>query len=230
MIFSFLNLQVSVAEALLIVLAFVLIYVVSLTFHEYAHAYVAYKCGDLTPKIAGRLTFNPAKHIDFWGFVCFMVAGIGWAKPVPINPINFKKFRTGIAKVSIAGVLANLILVIFSSFAYVLLAKYVGRINLFTKFILYFLSGMYYVNSFLIVFNLLPIYPLDGFNFLSSFLPSNSKFIDFNVRYGVKVFFVVIIADVLIELLTGVSFLSFIIVNLSYCIYNPFLLLWGAIF
>ena len=230
MLFGIISSGLSVREALLILFALVFVYLISLTFHEWAHSFVAYKCGDLTPKLAGRLSLNPAKHLDFWGFLCFMVAGIGWAKPVPINPTNFKKYRAGIAKVSISGVTANFILVIISSFVYCLLYKVVGNINSLVNFLTLFFALMMEINAFLMVFNLLPIFPLDGFNFISSFLPSNSKFIDFNVRNGYKIFIWIILIDIVVELFLGFSIISFVLGNLSYCIYRPFELLWFKIF
>ena len=75
-----------------------------LTLHEFAHAFVAYKCGDPTAKWAGRMTLNPAKHFDPLGLVCFVFAGFGWAKPVPINEANFKKYGSGCFWTSAAGV------------------------------------------------------------------------------------------------------------------------------
>ena len=230
MLFSIIGMDLSVSEALLVLFALVFVYLISLTFHEWAHSFVAYKCGDLTPKLAGRLSLNPARHLDFWGFLCFMIAGIGWAKPVPINPTNFKKYRAGIAKVSIAGVSANFILVIISSFMYCLLYKVVGNINAFIEFLIIFFGFMMQINAFLMVFNLLPIYPLDGFNFISSFLPGNSKFIDFNVRNGYKIFLWIILIDLLLELFVNFSIISFVLGNLSYFIYRPFELLWFKIF
>ena len=207
MLFSIIGMDLSVSEALLVLFALVFVYLISLTFHEWAHSFVAYKCGDLTPKLAGRLSLNPARHLDFWGFLCFMIAGIGWAKPVPINPTNFKKYRAGIAKVSIAGVSANFILVIISSFMYCLLYKVVGNINAFIEFLIIFFGFMMQINAFLMVFNLLPIYPLDGFNFISSFLPGNSKFIDFNVRNGYKIFLWIILIDLLIMIIPIITIL-----------------------
>lgn len=220
----------TVSEAMLALLALVLIYLVALTFHEWAHSFVAYKQGDMTPKIAGRLSLNPTKHLDFWGFICFMVAGIGWAKPVPINPTNFKKFRSGIAKVSIAGVSANAILMIVSSFFYVMLVSLSGKLNMFLTFLIIFFGWSMQINAFLIVFNLLPIYPLDGFNFISSFMRSNNKFIDYSVRNGYKIFIGIILVDLFLELFTGISIISFVLGNLSYFLYHPFELLWGLIF
>ena len=230
MLFSIIGMDFSLGEAVLALLALVLIYLISLTFHEWTHSFVAYKQGDLTPKIAGRLSLNPAKHLDFWGFICFMVAGIGWAKPVPINPLNFKKYRTGIAKVSIAGVSANAILMVISSFFYVMLTSLVGKLNMFLSFLILFFGWSMQINAFLIVFNLIPIYPLDGFNFISSFMRSDNKFIDFNVRNGHKIFIGIIVVDLFLELFTGVSIIGFVLGNLSYYLYRPFELLWGLIF
>ena len=78
-----------------------------ISFHEFAHAYAAFKCGDPTAKFAGRMTLNPAKHFDMLGIVMFAVAGFGWAKPVPFNPYNFKNYKRGSFITSIAGVLIN---------------------------------------------------------------------------------------------------------------------------
>ena len=78
-----------------------------ISFHEFAHAYAAYKCGDPTAKFAGRMTLNPAKHFDPLGIVMFALAGFGWAKPVPVNPRNFKNYRWGSFWTAIAGVLCN---------------------------------------------------------------------------------------------------------------------------
>jgi len=229
MLFSILGMNFATGEALLALLALVLIYLVSLTFHEWAHSFVAYKQGDMTPKLAGRLSLNPSRHLDFWGFICFMVAGIGWAKPVPINPINFKKYRSGIARVSIAGVSANAILMIISSFFYVMLISLAGKLNAFLTFLILFFGWSMQINAFLIVFNLLPIYPLDGFNFISSFMRSNSKFIDYNIRNGHKIFIGIILVDLFLSMF-GFSIISFVLGSLSYFIYRPFELLWGLIF
>ena len=80
---------------------------VVLTLHEFSHAFVAYKCGDPTPKFAGRLTLNPLRHFDLLGLALFAFAGFGWAKPVPINPNNFNHYRRGLTLTAIAGVVVN---------------------------------------------------------------------------------------------------------------------------
>lgn len=97
---------------LLLILPTVLI---SLSFHEFAHGYVAYKCGDQTARMMGRLSLNPLRHLDIYGTLMMFFIGFGWAKPVPINPRNFRKPRRDIFLVSIAGITANLILALVGS-------------------------------------------------------------------------------------------------------------------
>lgn len=142
--------------------------------HEFAHAFVATKCGDATPKLNGRLTLNPIKHIDAFGFILCVFAGFGWAKPVPINPNNFNHYRRGLFFTSIAGVIANYIV----AFLIYPLALVVWNYALFQvdSQVLYYLVYLVY-NIFLqtyvfslciFIFNLLPLYPLDGFRILES--------------------------------------------------------------
>ena len=78
--------------------------------HEFAHAFVAHKCGDLTPKINGRLTLNPMAHFDTYGLVALLLVRFGWGKPVPVNPNNFRNRKVGCILVSISGVVANFLL------------------------------------------------------------------------------------------------------------------------
>ena len=92
------------------ILAQFLAVMVVITFHEFAHAYAAYKCGDPTAKFSGRMTLNPLKHFDPLGIVMFAFVGFGWAKPVPINPNNFNDYKKGCLWTSAAGVIANYIM------------------------------------------------------------------------------------------------------------------------
>ena len=107
-----------IIERIITYLSVFIAILVILPFHEFAHAFVAVKCGDNTPKNYGRYTLNPLAHFDRVGLICFLFAGFGWAKPVPINPNNFKKYKKGCFLVSIAGVVFNYIL---SFFAYPLI-------------------------------------------------------------------------------------------------------------
>ncbi|MDD4351268.1 MAG: site-2 protease family protein [Clostridia bacterium] len=204
------------------VIAFALmtiVYLLAITSHEYAHAYAATKCGDDTARLSGRLTLNPIAHIDLLGALCFLIAGFGWAKPVPINPLKFKKYRSGIAKVSLAGVTANLILCFISSFFYVLFSNILVADNTFSVYTVFFFQFSMIFNALLFVFNLLPIYPLDGFNYLSTKLKPNSKFIQFNARYGY----------IILLILAATGVINYLLVYVQY-IYWPFVKLFELLF
>lgn len=105
-------------------LYWVIVLVMSLVIHEYAHAYVAYRCGDPTAKMMGRLTLDPRRHLDPMGAVCMFFLGFGWAKPVPVNSRNFRKFRRDDILVSVAGITINFVIFLVS----VLLSVIVNRI------------------------------------------------------------------------------------------------------
>ena len=98
------------SDSIITILMLIPIVLISLSFHELAHGYVAYLCGDKTARNFGRLTMNPIKHLDPIGALMMLLVGFGWAKPVPINTRNFKKFKRDLALVSIAGPLSNLLL------------------------------------------------------------------------------------------------------------------------
>ena len=151
----------------------------SLSLHETAHGYAAWRLGDPTAKSLGRLTLNPIKHLDPIGFVCMLLAGFGWANPVPINSRYFKKPRRDIALVGVAGPLSNLLL----SVVFLLLLRFVGfgwllnlpvqtelQFNLVYFAILFLYYGVY-MNVTLAIFNLLPVPPLDGSRIFYIFLP-----------------------------------------------------------
>ena len=149
-------------------LASFLAVVIVLTLHEFAHAFVAYKCGDPTPKFNRRLTLNPLRHFDLTGLLCFTLVGFGWAKPVPINPYNFKRYRLGLGLTASAGVIVNYI----SAFLFYPLALvailYMPSIPFLTSFLTAFLLMIYAYSLSFCVFNLLPLYPLDGFRILDA--------------------------------------------------------------
>ena len=202
-------------------LAFVLVLIISFTLHEWAHAYVAYKCGDYTPQLAGRLTLNPLAHIDPIGFVCSALFCFGWAKPVPVNPLRFRNYRKGLALVSIAGVVMNLVIAILSCGAYIAIRKYAVIDSGFMLFVYMFFYTLFALNISLFVFNLLPVAPLDGFNFLASILKYGNKFIMFMARYG----FIILFAVLLIGDFFGGSLLGNLVNWISY----PIIKFWGLI-
>ncbi len=134
-----------------------------LPLHEFAHAFAAVKCGDMTPKINGRYTLNPMAHFDAAGLACFVLAGFGWAKPVPVNPSNFRHYKRGCIFVSSAGVLMNyLTAFVFCPLYY--LSFYIPQFGYFTQVLQQTLSYVVVMSLSFFVFNLIPIYPLDGFH------------------------------------------------------------------
>lgn len=143
--------------------------------HEYLHGWMADRLGDSTAKLAGRLTINPLAHIDPWGsiilpaLIYFGTNGamiFGYAKPVPFNPYNLRDQKYGIAKVAVAGPLANLITALFFG----LILRFFPFIN---PALAIFLATIVQINLILLVFNLLPIPPLDGSKVILPFLPTN---------------------------------------------------------
>lgn len=147
--------------------------IIGLSFHEFGHAVAAYKLGDSTPKLEGRVTVNPLAHIDMMGFFCLLLVGFGWGKPVMINPYNFKNPRRDELIVSLAGVTVNLIIAVLAAFIYVYLYM---KQNLFFNengwgdSIGMILQNLIVINLVLMVFNLLPIPPLDGFGVVTQVL------------------------------------------------------------
>ncbi|WP_313339412.1 site-2 protease family protein [Sedimentibacter sp.] len=138
-----------------------------ISIHEFAHGYAAVKMGDDTPLMQGRLTLNPLKHLDPLGFMCLLLFGFGWAKPVMINRRNFKDPRRDDAIVSLAGPLANFLI----AFLFVGLMKltYMYMSNtMTTQVIMEVLRSTVWINLVLMVFNLIPIPPLDGHHILGS--------------------------------------------------------------
>ena len=197
-------------RAIISIAIIALVFLVSLTVHEFAHSLVAYKMGDPTPKQAGRLSLNPLRHLDPGGFACFVFLGIGWAKPVAVNPLNFKKYKTGTRLVAVAGIIANLILGLFAAVLTAILMATVGRSSIFMHYVFIILDGFMVVNSYLAMFNFLPIYPLDGFNFVASFLKPDSKFVRNGVMNGFKILLGLLLISMLIELFIHFDFIDWL--------------------
>ncbi|MGL4485053.1 MAG: site-2 protease family protein, partial [Anaerovoracaceae bacterium] len=144
--------------------------VIGLAFHEFAHAMVADKLGDPTPRSQGRVTINPAAHIDVMGVIALVFIGFGWGKPVMINPDNFKNSRRDELLVSLAGVTMNLILAFIFT---IILKVYINSTGAvlgadgFEGGVALIIFNIVSINLILMVFNLLPIPPLDGFNVIT---------------------------------------------------------------
>jgi len=192
----------------------IIILVFSAIIHEYMHGFMADHLGDTTAKDAGRLTLNPIPHIDLFGSILLpllmVISGsgiiFGWAKPVPSNPYRLRDQKYGAAKVALAGPMGNLILAVMFALVLRLFPGLDGTLAS-------FLGLIVYINIMLMVFNLLPIPPLDGSKVLAAFLPAKvqTKFFELE-RYGLLlVLFFVLFASNLIspiinwlfQLLTG---------------------------
>ena len=143
--------------------------IVGISFHEFAHAKIAYLCGDSTPKLQGRVTVNPMAHIDPIGFIALLFIGFGWGRPVIINPGNFKKPRFNELLVALAGVTMNLILAFLFMGLLRLLYEFQSEFMFTERGMILgdVLIHVVLINIVLMVFNLLPIPPLDGFNIIT---------------------------------------------------------------
>ena len=171
------------------IVAFLIAVMFSISIHEYAHGFVAYKMGDDSALRLGRLTLNPIAHLDLFGTLAFLFFGFGWARPVPINPLHFREYRKGLFLTSIAGIVANIFMAFFSAGAYILIQKIgANATGQFAEFLVTFFGLLFYqlfvLNLGLAVFNLIPIAPLDGFNVISSLTKRGNRFVMFLAQYG----------------------------------------------
>jgi len=166
--------------------------IISFTLHEFAHAYSAYKFGDPTAKKQGRVTLNPKEHLDVLGTILIMIAGFGWARPVPVNRSNFSRPRLMGIVVSAVGPLSNLLLALLSSLAYILLfgtGALDGASRGVWEAIYYFLLYMGYLNVLLFLFNLIPLPPLDGYRIVEDLAPARLRErMDRNAHWGMIIF------------------------------------------
>jgi len=173
---------------------------IALSFHEWAHAFAAYKLGDPTARNVGRMSINPFRHIDPIGFVMLLLVRFGWAKPVPINPRNFSRLKRDTILVSVAGIGVNFILAFITLFIVFLLSYFHISYNYIVGNII---SNFYYINLSLMIFNILPIPPLDGYRVLESLLirkfgPRPFQFLE---RYGFIILIVLLLTGILTKIL-----------------------------
>lgn len=152
--------------------------IVGFAFHEFAHAYAADKLGDPTPRSQGRLTLDPLPHIDIVGLILIILAGFGWAKPVEVNPRNFKNPRRDDLIVSLAGPMMNVAIafaaIVFLKLFFVSTIPY--HINQgIANGIWHIGTRTVWINLVLFVFNLLPLYPLDGYHIFMNIIPFENR-------------------------------------------------------
>ena len=173
MLFSLLRGGANFTSVAVYILASLMVIFITMPFHEFAHAFVATKLGDRTARYQGRLTLNPLSHIDYFGALCIILFGFGWARPVPVNPAAFKKPKRDMALTALAGPAMNLILAFLGCFfAYALNYINLHNNSMVLVYIIMFLSAFISLNIGLAVFNLIPIPPLDGWKVLGALLPA----------------------------------------------------------
>jgi len=213
MLIQLLRLGLSAKEILFYALVMLFAMTLSFSVHEFMHAAVAVWLGDDTPRLQGRLTLNPASHVDPMGTILLLVAGFGWGKPVVFNPSRLNRFKSGRLMnimVALAGVTGNFILALISSIIYTIVAC-VGDANSIPVFAVYLI--FYYTAAFsmmLLGFNLIPIPPLDGFHVLEELLPYRVKY-SAGYRKFLQVSPMIIWVVFLLGMVSNVSVLSWLI-------------------
>ena len=228
---------------LYLVASFIAVAVV-LSLHEFAHAFVAYTCGDMTPKMYGRLTVNPIAHFDLLGLLMFTFAGFGWAKPVPINPNNFRHYKRGLGFTAAAGVVMNYLCAFLFYPIYLVILYYVNLpwapINYFLQFLLLL---MYTYSLSFCVFNLIPLPPLDGWRVAEAVNRKRGRVFRFFQRYGNIILLILIGIHFLVNILSQfdmfliaarlfsyIDILGYIMTFVTHYLGWPITALWGLIF
>ena len=203
----------SLPPQVLIILAFCLIF--ALTFHEFGHAYTAHLCGDDTAKAAGRMSLNPLMHLDLFGSLMVLIVGFGYARPVPVNPNNYR-VRNADFYIASAGPLMNLLLGIIAAFLYGVLAQ--NSITILAGVPLLFLLKLFIIINFnLFLFNLIPLGPLDGNSVFPHFLPPNLRirYQHWNFRYGSYALVGLVLLSILLPNFSAFSWITSISMSMT---------------
>lgn len=193
----------------MVALAFVVGLVGAITIHEFSHALIAYRLGDPTAKLAGRLTLNPQSHLDPIGTIALLLVGFGWGKPTPFDPFNLRNVKRDSALISVAGAVSNFILALVLSLPY-LFAFYTGNLTVALNNVYEVLSIIIWINVILGVFNLIPVAPLDGFKVLAGLLP-HDWYHDFiqTERYGIFILILLLVTGAIGSILFPIVSLIF---------------------
>ena len=222
---------------LLEILATLIAVVVVLTLHEFSHAFVAYKCGDPTAKFSGRMTLNPIRHFDPMGILLFVFARFGWAKPVPVNPDNFRNRKWGSFWTSAAGILVNYLSAFLLFYPlYVLTVTYAAPAfagKYMAYFLVYLTSALFQVSITFAAFNFLPLYPLDGFRMWEAIDRRNYKILNFLRVNGYRILMGLIILNLLASYLPILSYINVLGIAMTYLrkiFILPITAFWGLIF
>ncbi len=207
--------------------------ILSLSVHEWAHAYVAYLNGDMTAKVNGRMTLNPLKHFDPVGLVMMLAVRFGYAKPVPVDPNNFRRRKTGIITVAIAGVVMNLLLAFISALLFILCFNVNNLIMAYVGLFFYYMCML---NVHLALFNLLPLFPLDGFRVVEGATRQMNPVTRFLRTYGQYILILLVGINFLVNYLPFPAFFRYFDVLGTYLgflgqkIYLAFINFWLLIF
>ena len=186
----------------LIILIPILIF--SLCFHEFSHGYIAYRLGDHTAARNGRLTLNPLAHLDPIGSLMILFVGFGWAKPVPVNPVNFSNPRIDMIKVAFAGPASNLVLAFLGG----IIIRLINTFNIMTSdYMASIITWFMFINIMLAVFNMIPIAPLDGSQIFGNIISKYNPDLAWKLQmYGPKI----LLGLILFGIITKFSILGLI--------------------
>ncbi len=226
-----------VAVGIIFVFAFAIALVLALSLHEMSHALAAKINGDLTAAMYGRLSINPMRHFDPIGLVMMLLVGFGWAKPVPVDPRNFKNYRKGMLDVALSGVITNLIVAFVCSFFLALMGNWLftgssANFVYYLKYFLYYTFGYsVLLNINFALFNILPLFPLDGFRVIEAFSKRENGFLRFMRRYSWTILMGLILLGFVSERFFGVD-VSPITLYISYVgrwITSALKWLWGLL-
>lgn len=190
--------SITIEDVALMILAYGVVLLLVFPVHEFAHAFAAHLCGDDTAKWYGRLTLNPFHHLDLWGTLMMLLVGIGYAKPVPVNTRNLRNYKRDSILVALAGPLSNFLMAVLAAGIFRICLIFVDDMVVLSWLYLVLVDIVATVNISLMVFNLLPVPPLDGSRLWSSLLPGRWAYrLEQYSRYITMILFVALMSGVL---------------------------------